>query len=91
MKGGRILVIDDEPQIRRVMRAALTAHGYEVIDARTCEEGLEKVRQNLPDLILLDMNLPAMGGLATCRAIRAGSETPIIIISVRNSERDKVE
>jgi two-component system, OmpR family, KDP operon response regulator KdpE len=88
---GRILVVDDDPQIRRVMRATLTAHGYEVGDARSGEEGLEKLRGEGYDLVLLDVNMPGMGGVETCRAVRSGSEIAIIMLTVRNAERDKVE
>jgi two-component system KDP operon response regulator KdpE len=87
---GRILVVDDEPQIRRVLRAALTAQGYEVNDARTGEEALESIREHRFDLILLDMNMPGMGGLETCRIIRASSEIAIIMLTVHDSEQDKV-
>ncbi len=90
MSAGRILVIDDEPQIRRVMRATLTGHEYEVDDARTGDEALEKLRHARYDLILLDMNMPGIGGLETCRLIRSASEIPIIVLTVRNSEQDKV-
>jgi two-component system KDP operon response regulator KdpE len=91
MNAGKILVVDDEPQIRRVMRTVLSRHGYEVVDARSGSEAMARLREELPDLILLDLNLPGIGGLEACRAIRAGSEVPIIILSVRNSEKDKVE
>ena len=91
MSAGRILVIDDEPQIRRIMRTALTGAGYEVDDAKTGEEGLAKVREFRPDLVLLDINMPGMGGLAVCRAIRTDSNVAIIMLTVRNSEADKVE
>src|SRR5881628_1578372 len=91
MNSATILVVDDEPQLRRVMLATLTDLGYVVIDARSGEEALEKFRQEAPDLVLLDLNMPGIGGLETCRAIRAGSDAPIIILSVRNNERDKVE
>ncbi len=87
---GRILVVDDEPQIRRVMKTALTAHGYEAYEARTGEEALDGLRDCNPDLILLDMNMPGMGGMAACRSIRAISETPIIVLSVRDREQDKI-
>lgn len=90
MSTGRILVVDDEPQIRRVLRAALTAQGYEVNDARTGEEALESIREHRFDLILLDMNMPGMGGLETCRIIRASSEIAIIMLTVHDSEQDKV-
>jgi two-component system KDP operon response regulator KdpE len=87
---GRILVVDDEPQIRRVLRAALSAQGYEVHEARTGEEALESIRAQRFDLVLLDMNMPGMGGLATCAQIRGGSEIAIIMLTVRDSEPDKV-
>ena len=86
----RILVVDDEPQIRRVMKTALVSNGYEAYEARTGEEALEALRADHPDLILLDMNMPGMGGMAACREIRAVCEVPIIILSVRDSEQDKI-
>jgi two-component system KDP operon response regulator KdpE len=91
LSAGRILVVDDEPQIRRIMRTTLTGAGYEVDDARTGEQSLEKVRLFHPDLILMDINMPGMGGLAACRAIRADSGVAIIMLTVRNTEADKVE
>ncbi|MBI4876093.1 MAG: response regulator transcription factor [Acidobacteria bacterium] len=87
----QILVVDDEPQIRRVLRAALAGQGYAVAEARSGEEALEKLTQSHPDLVLLDFNMPVMSGLETCRAIRATSDLPIIMLTVRNSDRDKVE
>src|SRR4029077_19421404 len=86
----KILVVDDDPQIRRVMKATLVGHSYEVIEARTGEEALERLPHDMPNLVLLDMNMPGMGGLETCRAIRAGSDIPVLILSVRNTEKDKV-
>jgi two-component system KDP operon response regulator KdpE len=91
MSAGRILVVDDEPQIRRILRTTLTGAGYEVDDARSGEEALEKVREFRPDLMLLDINMPGMGGLAACRALRADSHGAIIMLTVRNSEDDKVK
>lgn len=90
MSAGRILIVDDEPQIRRVMRTALTEAGYEVDDAKTGEEAVEKVRGFRPDLILLDINMPGIGGLAACRAIRADTGIAIIMLTVRDAEEDKV-
>jgi two-component system KDP operon response regulator KdpE len=90
LSAGRILVVDDEPQLRRIIRTSLTSAGYEVDDARTGEESLEKVREFRPDLVLLDMNMPGMGGLAACKAIRADTDIAIIMLTVRNSETDKV-
>jgi two-component system KDP operon response regulator KdpE len=86
----RILVVDDEPQIRRVMRTTLTGHGYEVHDARSGEEALDSVRKHRFDLILLDVNMPGIGGLAACREIRASSDSAIIMLTVRNAEEDKI-
>lgn len=91
MSAGRILVVDDDPQIRRIMRMTLPGAGYEVEDAKTGEEALEKAREFRPDLVLLDINMPGMGGLAACRAIRAESNIAIVMLTVRNSEADKVE
>lgn len=91
MSAGRILVVDDEPQIRRIMRTTLTGAGYEVDDAKTGEEALEKLREYHPDLVLLDMNMPGMGGLAACREMRAGAGVGIIMLTVRNTEADKVQ
>jgi two-component system, OmpR family, KDP operon response regulator KdpE len=91
MTGGRILVVDDDPQIRRVMRVTLTGQGYEVDDAKSGDAALERLRDERFDLVLLDMNMPGMSGLETCRAIRAQSEIAIIMLTVRDSEADKVE
>ncbi len=91
MSGGRILVVDDEPQIRRIMRTELTSAGYEVDDAKTGEEALGKVREFRPDLVLLDINMPGMGGLAACRAIRADVNVALIMLTVHNTEAAKVE
>ena len=90
MSVGKILVVDDEPQIRRVLKTTLTAQGYEVFDARSGEDALESIRADRFDLILLDMNMPGMGGLETCRQIRATSEVAIIMLTVRNTELEKV-
>jgi two-component system KDP operon response regulator KdpE len=83
----RILVVDDEPQIRRVMRSALTGQGYSVSEARSGEQALEKLLEEPPDLVVLDVNLPAMSGLETCRALRAASDVPVIMLTVRNTEK----
>jgi two-component system KDP operon response regulator KdpE len=91
MNPARILIVDDEPQIRRVMRTTLTSEGYIASDARSGEDALEKLRHEKHDLVLLDMNMPGMGGLAACREIRSNWDVAIIILSVRSSEKDKVE
>jgi len=90
MSLGRVLVVDDEPQIRRVLRSTLAARGYEVHDAPTGEDALAAIRQNRFDLVLLDVNMPGMGGLEACREIRAGSAVAIIMLTVSDSEEDKV-
>jgi len=90
MSAGRILVVDDEPQIRRIMRETLISAGYEVDDAKNGEDGLLKVREFRPDLVLLDINMPDMGGIEVCRAIRSDSNIAIIMLTVRKSENDKV-
>jgi two-component system KDP operon response regulator KdpE len=94
MSAGRILVVDDQPQIRRVMRTTLVANGYEMDEARSGEQALEKLRSGHYDLVLLDMNMPGVDGLETCRAIRASRAWPepaVIMLTVRSGERDKVE
>src|SRR5499426_2886602 len=90
MSAGRILIVDDEPQIRRIMRETLTTAGYEVDDARNGMEGLEKLREFHPDLVLLDINMPEMGGVEVCKTIRRDSNIAIIMLTVRKSEADKV-
>jgi two-component system, OmpR family, KDP operon response regulator KdpE len=87
----RVLIVDDEPQIRRVMRTALTANGYEPYEARTGEEALDVLRDFNPDVILLDLNMPGIVGIDTCRKIRTASESAVIVLSVRDSEHDKIE
>lgn len=91
MSAEPILVVDDNPQIRRALRTILISQGFVVLDARTGEEALDVIRQEHVDLILLDVNLPGMSGFETCKEIRRTSSVPIIMITVRNSERDKVQ
>src|SRR4051812_26606603 len=86
-----ILVVDDEPQIRRVLRSSLGSQGAKVLDVETGEQALDLLRRETVDLVLLDLNMPGMGGLETCRAIRAGWNMPVIVVSVRESGIDKVE
>ncbi len=90
MSAGCILIVDDEPQIRRILRTTLIAAGYEVEDARTGDEAFEKVSRFRPDLILLDINMPGMNGLDVCREMRLDTEAAIIMLTVRDSESDKV-
>jgi two-component system KDP operon response regulator KdpE len=88
---GRILVIDDEPQITRVLRAALSAQGYDVRTANEPEEGLRLFRDWAPDLVVTDLMMPVMSGVEVCRAIRSLGTTPVLVLSVREHERSKVE
>ena len=88
---GRILVIDDESQITRVLRAALSAQGYDVRTANDPEEGLRLFRDWPPDLVITDLMMPTMSGVEVCRMIRSRSTTPVLVLSVRQHERSKVE
>ena len=88
--GPRILVIDDEPQILRAMRTILTEKGFGVTTAARGEEGLALAAATEPDLVILDLGLPDMDGVEVCRRLREWTSIPIIILSVRDSERDKV-
>ncbi|MGB8028733.1 MAG: response regulator, partial [Terracidiphilus sp.] len=88
---GRILVVDDEAQITRVLRAALSAQGYDVRTANDPEEGLRLFRDWPPDLVITDLMMPTMSGVEVCRAIRTKSTTPVLVLSVREHERSKVE
>jgi len=88
---GRVLVIDDEPQITRALRAALSMQGYDVRTANDPEEGLQVFRDWPPDLVITDLMMPGMSGVEVCRAIRARAATPVLILSVRDHERAKVE
>ncbi len=85
-----ILVIDDEPQILRAIRTILTEKGFRVSAASRGEEGLTLAATTAPDLIILDLGLPDMDGTEVCARLREWTQTPIIILSVRDSERDKV-
>lgn len=91
MNTSTILVVDDEPQLRRAMKATLSSIGYSVVEAKTGEDALAQMDELRPDLVLLDLNMPGLGGLETCRAIRERSDLPIIVLSVRNTEQDKVQ
>jgi two-component system KDP operon response regulator KdpE len=90
LSSARILIVDDDPQIRRVMRTTLIAQGYEAADAKSGEEAIEKFRENKYDLILLDMNMGGMDGIETCREIRSGSDVAIVMLTVRDAEKDKI-
>ena len=87
----RILVVDDERQITKVLRMSLQSSGYDVTVANDGMEGFELFKSTAPDLIITDLAMPEMGGLELTRAVRAISEVPIIVLSVREQERMKVE
>ena len=86
-----ILVVDDEPQITRVLRTSLDAQGYEVRVANDGETALEIVKDFIPDLVITDLAMPRMDGIELCRQLRKISQIPIIVLSVRGDERSKVE
>src|SRR5512143_3021827 len=86
-----ILVVDDEAQITRVLRTTLSGHGYAVRTAGDGDEAIEVMRGWPPDLVITDLSMPNMGGLELCRRIRAKSQVPIIVLSVRGEEKTKVE
>jgi two-component system KDP operon response regulator KdpE len=87
----RILVVDDEPQITRVLRTTLSSHGYSIRTAGDGDEALEVMREWTPDLIITDLAMPNMEGLELCRRVRAKAPIPIIVLSVRGEEKTKIE
>ncbi len=89
--GARILVVDDEIEIVRALERSLAAHGFEVFTAGSGEEALEAISHHRPDLMLLDLGLPGMSGLEVCKRVRAQSNLPIIVLSVKDTEHDKVQ
>jgi two-component system KDP operon response regulator KdpE len=86
----KVLVVDDEPQIRRALRTSLEAHGHQVTAVATGEEGVVGAAEEQPDLVLLDLGLPDMDGTEVIRRIRGFSDVPVIVLSVRESQGDKV-
>ncbi|NOU70869.1 response regulator [Paenibacillus sp. LMG 31458] len=88
--GAKILIIDDEPQIRKLLRVTLTAHGFEAAEASTGQEGLLQATMVRPDLIVLDLGLPDMTGMEVLAHIREWSQVPIIILTAQDQEQDKV-
>lgn len=85
-----ILVVEDDPQMRRFLRATLTTSGYRLLEASTAQDGIRQASVQHPDLIILDLGLPDMDGLEVTRHLREWSTTPIIVLSARNQEHDKV-
>ena len=86
-----ILVVDDEPQITRVLRTALTAQGYEIRVANDGEMALEIMKDWAPHLIITDLSMPHLDGVQLCRMVRSTSQVPILVLSVRDQERQKIE
>lgn len=86
-----VLIVEDDPQIRRFLRATLAVEHYRFHEALTAEEGIAQAAARLPDLIVLDLGLPDRDGLDVIRAVRAWTQTPIIVLSARGQERDKIE
>jgi two-component system KDP operon response regulator KdpE len=91
LASNRILVVDDEPQIRRALRSTLSALGFVVAGAESGQAAIEIIRQEMFDLILLDINMPGLSGLETCRAVRSRSDVGIIMLTVRDRSVDKIE
>lgn len=87
----KVLIVDDEPQITRVLRTALSTQGYSLRVAADGVEGMEAVHDWRPDLVITDLAMPQMDGVELCRSIRAVSEVPILVLSVRNQDRTKIE
>src|SRR5438046_1904973 len=85
-----VLVVDDEPQILRVMRASLPIRGYEIVTASNGEEALDQLSKQIPDLMILDLAMPELSGLEVCRRVREFSTVPMIVLSAKGSESDKV-
>ena len=88
--GRTVLLVEDESQIRRLLRTALAAHGYHLIEAATGEDGLQQAATRLPDLVIVDLGLPDLDGVEVIRRLREWSSTPIIVLSARGQERDKI-
>jgi two-component system KDP operon response regulator KdpE len=91
MSGARVLLVEDTPQMRKSVSMILGGHGYDVAQASSGEEGLQEFARRLPDVILLDLMLPDIGGLDVCRRVRERSSVPIIVLSARGDETTKVE
>ena len=87
----RILLVEDEPEIRRFLRTSLSSQGYRVLEAVTGADGLALAAQQMPDVLLLDLGLPDMDGLALLKRLREWSKVPVIVLSARGHERQKVD
>jgi two-component system KDP operon response regulator KdpE len=91
VKTAKILIVDDEPQLRRVLKGALTKQGYIIAEAGNGEAALESLRKERFELVLLDRNMPGMSGIECCHAIRKSSAMGIIMLTVRKAEEDRIE
>jgi len=92
MSLAKVLLVDDDPQVRRALRTTLTSAGYVVVEARTGEEALEEIQaEGAVDMVLLDLKMPGIGGFEACRRIRKIFDVPILVISVLRSQEDKVQ
>lgn len=89
-QGPILLVIEDEPQMLRFLRASLSTHGYRLVEATTAADGLAQAATRSPDIVLLDLGLPDMDGLEVTRRLREWSRTPIIVLSARGQDEDKI-
>lgn len=89
--GPLILVIDDEPPIRRLLRTSLSAQRYRIVEAETAAEGIRRTRADRPDAVILDLGLPDQDGAGVIRSLRGFSKVPIIVLSSRSDERGKIE
>src|SRR5271169_132193 len=85
-----VLIVDDEPQIRRLLRVTLEANGYHVFDAATGQDGIVQAAQRRPEVVLLDLGLPDLDGVTVLKRLREWSRVPVIILSVRDREDDKI-
>jgi len=88
--GPSVVLIEDEPQIRRFLRAALTGHGYRLFEAGSGEDGLIEAATRQPDLVILDLGLPDLDGLGVLARLREWTSVPVIVLSARGQERDKI-
>jgi len=91
VSGAQVLLVDDEPDLQRMLQANLAARGYTVTAVETGEEALRRFAAHPPDLVILDLMLPGISGLDVCRALRAGSSVPILVLSARGEEQVKVQ
>jgi two-component system KDP operon response regulator KdpE len=89
--GPLVLVADDEPQVRRFLRTSLTSHGYRVVETESGEETVAQAKAYNPDLVLLDLGLPDLDGLSVIKRLREWSKAPVVVISARDREQDKID